>query len=217
MKRTDIFVCPIWSFDNLPLDNSKLEQHAQQLREKYPEKRNPESYQTVNLLKWKSYDLQKKDFLATPELNKLVDIVTESVNKCFLEMNPRENVTLELSDVWYNIYDTGASLESHPHPGNCVSATYYIKTPEDSGDFVIGGFDRTIPYQYSPKFFIDRNEITREKYFITPVAGSLICIPSNLIHWVTSNKSDNQRISISFNYKVMDTNPFPPNHKLFKP
>jgi uncharacterized protein (TIGR02466 family) len=217
MKRTDVFVCPIWSFENLPLDNSKLEQHAYRLREKYPEKRNPESYQTVNILKWKSYDLTTKDFLATPELNKLVGIVTESVNKCFLEMNPRENVTLQLSDVWYNIYDTGSTLESHPHPGNCVSATYYIKMSKDCGDFVLSSPDKTIPYQYSPKYFANRNEITREKLFITPEAGTLLCIPSNLTHWVTVNKADEQRISISFNYKVVDVNPFPPNHKLFKP
>jgi len=217
MKRTDIFVSPIWSLDNLEIDNSKLENHAQQLRQKFPDNRNPEQWQETNVIKWKSYDLTQTDFLATPELNKLVNIVSENVNLCFLEINPRENIKLALSGVWYNIYDIGSDLEAHVHPGNCISATYYVKAPVGCGDFVVTNPDRTIPYQYTPKYFTNRNEITRVKYYLKPEVGSLVIFPSNLNHLVTANKSEEQRISISFNYKVMDEHPFPPNHKLFKP
>jgi uncharacterized protein (TIGR02466 family) len=216
MKRTDCFVTPVWVVDNLPIDNSKLIEHAHQLRIKNPEKRNPESYQDVNILKWKSYDLSKTEILAVPELSKLVNLVEVYAKNCLSEMNPRDNAKLEFQDVWYNIYDVGADLESHLHPGNCISATYYIKTQDNSGDFVIGTNDRSISYQYSPKFFKDRNEFTSVKqYFKTPT-NSLLLLPSNVMHWVTTNRSNEERISISFNFKLTGDTPHPPNHRLFK-
>ena len=216
MKRQDIFVTPIWVFENLPIDNSKLEEHVQRLRNKDPESRNPENYQDILTVKWKSYNLNSKDFLATPELNKLISIVNDNVNECFLELNARETSKLELSDAWYNIYDVGSSLEGHTHPGNCLSATYYIKYPPNSGYFTCATGDRTNVYQYNAKYFTDRNELTREKFLYEPVVGTLIVFPSNLYHFVTPNRSDDQRISMAFNHKLITDNKFTPNHRLFK-
>jgi len=216
MKRTDCFVTPVWVVDNLPIDNSTLIDHAHLLRHKNPEKRNPEAYQTINVLKWKSYDLGTVEILAVPELKKLIELVYTYAIMCFAEMNPRENAKLELQDIWYNIYDIGVDLESHVHPGNCISATYYIKAQDKCGDFGIATTDRSISYQYSPKFFKDRNELTSVKQFFKAVPNSLIIIPSNVMHWVTPNKSNEERISISFNFKVTGDNKFPPNHRLFK-
>jgi uncharacterized protein (TIGR02466 family) len=217
MKRTDCFVTPVWVVDNLPIDNSKLIEHAHLLRTKNPEKRNPESYQEVNVLKWKSYDLSKTEILAVPELSKLVNLVEVYAKNCLIQMNPRDdNAKLQLQDIWYNIYDIGVDLESHVHPGNCISATYYIKTHDNCGDFVIGNPDRSIPYQYSPKFFKGRNEITSVKKFFKSESNSLVIIPSNVMHWVTPNRSNEERISISFNFKLTGDTPYPPNHRLFK-
>jgi uncharacterized protein (TIGR02466 family) len=218
MKRTDCFVTPVWVIDNLQIDNSKLIEHAQQLRIKNPEKRNPESYQEVNVLKWKSFDLSAVEILAVPELAKLVKLVKGYADECFAEMNPRDNAKLDFKDicVWYNIYDVGADLESHVHPGNCISATYYIKSQDNCGDFAIGTADRSTTYQYNPKFFKERNEFTSVKQFFKPKVNSLIMIPSNIMHWVTPNRSNEERISISFNLKVTGDNKFPPNHRLFK-
>ena len=216
MKRTDCFVTPVWVVDNLPIDNSKLIDHAHLLRIKNPEKRNPESYQEVNVLKWKSYDLSTTEILTVPELSKLVNLVILYANECFAELNPRDNAKLEFQDIWYNIYDVGADLESHVHPGNCISATYYVKAQDNCGDFVIGTADRSASYQYSPRFFKDRNKFTSVKQYFKAVTNSLLLIPSNAMHWVTTNRSNEERISISFNLKLTGDNKFPPNHRLFK-
>lgn len=214
MKRTDIFAYPIWQWESLGLDNSKLANHAYTLKDKHPDHRNPEDYSKYSL-KWKSYNLTKKDFLAYPETKKLMDMIISLVEPCFKELNPRSSVRLVVDSVWFNIYPPDTQLEIHPHPGNVLSGTYYIKAKPKCGDLVYFTPDVSTYYIFSPKYFSDRNNITAVKHYISPVEGSMVLAPSNIQHAVKENKSDDDRISFSFNLGVMDTNTNTPNDRYF--
>lgn len=216
MNRQDIFVTPIWNIDELPIDNSKLLEHALRLRDKEPTKRNPEQFQTARVYKWKSYNLTEIDYLAVPELKKLVDLVTSYVNQAAQEIDLRDTTSLKISDLWYNIYDKGVDLEGHIHPGNFLSATYYIKAQEDCGDLLFRTSNHTIYYQYNPKTISNRNNITAVAWNMKAIENRLVIHPSNVYHSVSSNQSNDQRVSITFNYQIVDSNRFPPNHRLFK-
>lgn len=214
MKRTDIFTYPIWQSDNLPIDNSKVANHAYALKDKDPEYRNPEGH-TKYALKWKSYNLTAKDFLAYPETGKLLKLIMELVDPCFKELNPRPSVNLVVDSVWFNIYPPGSHLESHPHPGNVLSGTYYVKSKPDCGDLVYLTPDISTYCNFAAKYFQDRNAITAVKHYVAPVEGSLVVAPSNIMHAVKDNRSDEDRISFTFNLKVVDSHTNTPNDRYF--
>jgi len=214
MKRTDIFTYPLWQWDNLEIDNSKVANHAYTLKEKDPEYRNPEGH-TKYALKWKSYNLTTKDFLAFPETKKLMDLVMTLVQPCFKELNPRPSVRLVIDSVWFNIYPYGSQLEMHPHPGNVLSGTYYVKAKPNSGDLVYTTPDVSTYYNFPAKYFQNRNNITAVKHYVQPVEGSLVVAPSNIMHCVRDNLSDQDRISFTFNLSVKDVTMYTPNDRYF--
>jgi len=214
MKRTDIFTYPIWQWDNLAIDNSKVANHAYTLRTKDPEYRNPEGHSKYTL-KWKSFNLTNKDFLPFPETAKLMKMVFDLVNPCFKELNPRPTVNLVVDSVWFNIYPPGSHLESHPHPGNVLSGTYYVKAKPECGDLVYFTPDVSTYYNFAAKYFQDRNNITAVKHYVPPVEHSLVVSPSNIQHAVKENRSDDDRISFTFNLKVIDSHTHTPNDRYF--
>jgi uncharacterized protein (TIGR02466 family) len=214
MTRTDIFTYPIWQWNNLPIDNNKISNHAYTLRNKDPEHRNPEGHSKYSF-KWKSYNLTKKDFLAFPETKRLMDLIFENAKTCFQELNPRQSVSLILDSCWFNIYPPGSHLESHPHPGNVLAGSYYPKVSQDCGDLVFFTPDVSTYYNFAAKYFHGRNNITAVKHYVPPVEGSLVIAPSNIQHAVKENKSEDDRISFSFNFGVIDTDTYTPNDRYF--
>lgn len=221
MTYQNMFVIPYWRFDNLGIDNSRLVEHVHQLRSKTPDKRNPEGYTPhdefkLRGLKWKSYNLHEKDWNAVPELLDAVNKIKSLVEGCFKELEPKEHVQLELVECWYNLYPPGVGMEIHPHPGNFLSGTYYLQAKEGAGDLVYFNPDITSYYNYASKYFYDRNDVTAVKKFYPPTVGTFTCAPSNIQHAVAINTSDEDRISLSFNFRLKDDNTFTPNHKLFK-
>jgi len=214
VNRKDIFTYPIWTVDNLPIDNEKLANHAYTLRSKDPHHRNPEEH-SIYALKWKSYNLTKKDFLAFPETKKLMDLVMGLVEPCFRELNPRPSVSLVVDSVWFNVYPPDSQLEIHPHPGNVLSGTYYVKAKPKCGDLVYFTPDVSTYYNFAAKYFTDRNDITAVKHYIPPVEGTMVVAPSNIQHAVKENKSNEDRISFTFNLGVKDTDTYTPNDRYF--
>lgn len=216
MKRTNIFTCPIWEWDNLQIDNSKLEEHVYALMKKDPEVRNPEGYSNKVLSKWKSYNLTPRDLVSFPETEKLINLIKQLVVPCFDELNPRDSTTFVLQETWFNVYPPAASLGSHPHVGSVLSGTYYIKANPNCGDLVFLTGDNSTYYNFAAKYFSNRNDVTAVKHFVQPVEHSLVVAPSHIMHAVGINKSEENRISFSFNFKVIGDNKYTPNDKYFK-
>ena len=92
----------------------------------------------------------------------------------------------------------------HNHPTSDLSGVLWIKSQKDCGNII---FD-------SPRSFATHQEIEcynedfkeNNNYFhsfsFNPVAGRLIVFPSHLEHHVDFNKSQGDRISVSFNIRL---------------
>ena len=85
----------------------------------------------------------------------------------------------------------------HNHQNCYLSASYYVKKPERSGD--ISFFDpiepKTYRYPEKEKDTIYSNQVVTLK----PEEGDLLVFPSYLYHSVEQNLSDEDRVVISFN------------------
>ena len=119
----------------------------------------------------------------------------------------RNNVDV-VCDSWVNINPPHSFNVKHCHPNCDIAGVLWIKIPENSGDIVF----------HSPYNYISYNEMicyTREfqekgKYFhdykFPAREGNLLLFPAHLEHKVGDNNSDEDRISVSFNLKLIDNN-----------
>lgn len=122
----------------------------------------------------------------------------------FKDFNPN----FFIPELWINISPPGAYQEIHHHilspttgfsPYPLFSGVFYIDVKENSGDLVLKSPTsqnlNNIPL--TPKH--------KNKFNITPKNQNLILFPSFLEHLVSQNKSNQDRISISFNIKYTTT------------
>jgi len=112
------------------------------------------------------------------ELKELFDTVDHNVDVI------HSSSVLELEEFWINVNKPNDSNSPHTHhditppftePG--ISGVFYINIPEgDAGDILLG-HERVQPYE-----------------------NLLILFPSDMIHMVYPNRTEKNRISLSFNY-----------------
>tara|TARA_S200000501_G_scaffold41357_1_gene33664 strand:+ start:346 stop:942 length:597 start_codon:yes stop_codon:yes gene_type:complete len=108
-------------------------------------------------------------------------------------------------EAWVNINKPGDRNRIHDHPSCDLSGVLWIKTPKDCGQI-----EFTSPVQFQT--FNEVESYTQEfkesfnyhhTYYFNPIEGRILVFPSHLQHEVKENKSNEDRISISFNIKFI--------------
>ena len=133
-----------------------------------------------------------------PEYKKLVDVLYEAQRTIYeqehLESEPY------LGNMWANINPPGAMNRAHMHPNSLWSGVYYVKAPKNSGHLKVDD-PRSVAAMSRPrqKSGPTPSRLWRETSF-EPKAGRLIMFPAWLTHCVDPNKSNDNRISVSFNF-----------------
>jgi len=106
-----------------------------------------------------------------------------------------EPINISISNLWVNIAKQNGYQEEHGHGHNLFSGVIYINVNKDSGDFQF----------INPLSTIDSLMPLNKKYnhiaSIKPYNGLMLIFPSWLKHRALANKSNIDRISISFNIK----------------
>ncbi len=106
-----------------------------------------------------------------------------------------------LGNMWANINYPGCYNRPHVHPNALFSGVYWIKAPENSGHFMIydprAGVHMSMPNRTNEKNL--PSEYWREVHF-EPKAGTCLMFPAWLWHEVKPNESNDNRVSVSFNF-----------------
>lgn len=113
-----------------------------------------------------------------PELTQILDFANQCA-KQVLELNKDLDIGF-----WFNDMPPQSVTIAHSHDDDdeLLSAAYYIKVPENSGDLVL----------YNKQ----------QKKIITPSEGQLILFNANCLHEVTKNNSEHHRLSIGINFGI---------------
>lgn len=106
-----------------------------------------------------------------------------------------------ISNMWINVNHKGSSNTLHCHPESLMSGVFYIDVPDDSGrigfldpnSFVNAQLHRTVDTKIKRSFNFTQVHST------VPHEGLMLLFPSYLSHYVDTNNSDHDRISIAFN------------------
>jgi len=108
---------------------------------------------------------------------------------------------LVLDSLWVNILGEGGSHSGHIHPNSVVSGTVYVAMPEGSGALKFED-PRLSSMMAAPPLKTDTPEPYQRFAYRTPTAGTALFWESWLRHEVMPNRSEAERISISFNYSL---------------
>lgn len=119
----------------------------------------------------------------------------EYVNK----IQPFMNNDIFLSHSWFNITSKGESQEWHAHTDSFISGVYYYKTNGEDGNLGIKN-----PVQFTQRGFFPAGKKVFEKVFYPPKEGQLILFPGWLDHKVFVNTTDDDRITVAFNWLTIN-------------
>ncbi len=183
----DLFKTPIYN-TNLDIDNKLLETLAYQEKQKdnLGRTKSNNGYQTKDL------DFQKYKFL--------FDEISKHAIK-FYSIYDANILSHYIGNFWINISGKHHYNRLHSHNGSFISGVYYIKIPKDSGGIVF----ENPSCMFIENTFGNRNNwnnYNSPEWRIVPKEKQLLMFPSYLRHFVEQNKSDEDRISLSFNLLI---------------
>jgi uncharacterized protein (TIGR02466 family) len=137
--------------------------------------------------------------------NATVNLLANSFLECanFIAYNNYKiKNKLDLNNFWFNINRYKDFNLEHDHPGSILSGVYYVKTPKNSGDLIFKNNNNR--HFYLPDdCLIEYNTLNNSRYFLPPQENCLHIFPSWLMHYVEPNLSNEERISFSFNTRII--------------
>ena len=190
------FPQPIFKYkvENYKTFNKELEEYVYKLREE-----DNEGIVRSNRGGWhsKSFAVKEKGSIQnrfTLELSKYIfDAIKCYGWKCIPE-------TIVVSEMWAIINKPNDFNVIHTHPNSYLSAAYYVKAPEKAGRFVIENPNTVATHSYpAPE---KKTEYNIKAAALDIKEGDLLLFPAYLPHKVNENKSDEDRIVISFNVNI---------------
>ena len=192
-KVVNLFPSSIHSLGIDNFDNYK----DQLIQETYIERdEDPIGREVSNCGGWQSNEIN----INNCKSETLKDIIVDSVSK----LPMLENVSM-IIEGWKNINEPNNFNIKHNHPRSDLSGVLWIKTPKNSGNIVFESPEIFNRYQeldsYSDESRLNSNNYMT--YYFTPKEGRILIFPSKLEHEVKENKSDEDRISYSFNIKLI--------------
>jgi len=129
----------------------------------------------------------------------IVDVISESMPVL------KRDISFNMQ-CWYNINKKGSYNIKHNHPDSHLSGVLWLKAPSNCGNIVFESPHNFSSYveikSYSEEFLNDSACDCSHHY--EPVEGKVLIFPSSLYHKVEPNKSDEDRISTSFNIKLIN-------------
>mgnify|MGYP001301652196 CR=1 FL=1 len=184
------FPSPIWSGLLKGVDNDAIETFA------YDRKNlDPEGTRLSNYIGWQSNSIRYGDNEA---FDKLMQTISEEVDACAAQTGlPKLNV----QNVWMNINSPGAYNHLHNHAGSILSGVYYVKSQPEQGNIF---FERGDDAEYFLPPIEEANYFTSTATTYKATTGAIYIFPGWLKHSVQPNLTADDRLSISFNYGIVN-------------
>lgn len=196
IKKDDWWSTPIWYFDIDPtqIDFNKIKEEI------YRVKKVDKGRSISNQGGWQSNSL---NLTQDTEMNRLMRAIEDASAHCFTSVGARPTVNKKITDYWLNINQKNDYNRPHIHPLSTLSGIVYIECNENSGDTM---FHRNPAenYYYLELTHADAEDTTNpygySHVYYPCIKYRVVIFPSYILHSVEGNKSDEDRISIAFNF-----------------
>lgn len=148
------------------------------------------SYASLNDLPWR--------FPIFADLEKALDKhVAAFVKDLGFDLGDKK---LKCGSFWINILPEGGTHASHIHPHSVISGTTYVAMPKGTSALKLE--DPRLPMMmHAPLRLKDAAQKLQQFVYVKPDIGEILLWESWLRHEVPMNMSEEERISVSFNYE----------------
>ena len=107
---------------------------------------------------------------------------------------------LKLEDIWINTLPEGGIHTAHIHPHSVISGTTYVAMPDGAGAIKFED-PRLAMMMAAPARTMNAREAMKQFVYVAPKVGGVLLWESWLRHEVPMNMAEDDRISVSFNYR----------------
>jgi len=145
---------------------------------------------------WQSYD----HFYKHPTFIKFYDYIFFNTKKVISETDINTS-GFNIANMWININKKDNHNALHDHPESHLSGVFWIKIPKESG---VIQFETPRMFQRN-RFLHALGDNAKQNFYLDfewnfePEEGTIMIFPADLLHRVTPNCSEEDRISIAFN------------------
>mgnify|MGYP001377518579 FL=1 len=189
IEQLNLWITPVW-WGMTNLDNEAMYKKIKELEN------TTDSVYLSNLGGFQSatdrFDMMTTDPVFQPLRNLILHVIEKELNF--------KAKKFEVDRMWCNVNTRDDFNMIHSHGQFQFSGAYYVKAPKDSGQIV---FRDPRPAAITNEFVTSQFN-GGEVYRIEPEEGKLLIFPSYLDHMVMPSKSDDDRVSISWNIKATD-------------
>ena len=131
--------------------------------------------------------------------------ILKEANSYFYQIDGKNDTwKLYMDNMWINVTFPGGNNVEHIHPNTFLSGVYYVTTPDSCGRIGFKHPCSFTEYDWKPQYFNHLNKITGPTQYMDTNPHMLYLFPSWLSHYVEPNKSESNRISISFNISIKE-------------
>ena len=191
------FPTPVW-WEDTNIDTTEMEKLIYRL-----EAEDPKGRQLSNQGGWQSWDFRPGTY---PEMKPLEDLIMEQASRCLVDYGYDTNAGfIVIENLWANINRKGDTNSVHIHDNSFVSGAFYVKSrPEQGG--IIFYKDYNADYIVASRLPIAAHtSISASAIRFETKTSKFLMFPGQLPHGVERNKTDDDRISVSWNVKIFRT------------
>ena len=151
-----------------------------------------------------SIEKSRGNWQSNPKIHKhpKYKALVEAINVCSKHVLDDNNFVyerFEITDMWSNILKPGEMHRPHTHSNNLISGVFYVESDANAN---IQFYD---PRPQAGVIFPDVkkiNDTNSSVYFFPSITNRIVIFPSWLQHYVPTNTSNKDRISIAFNVMI---------------
>ena len=112
-------------------------------------------------------------------------------------------LNLRVYDLFCNINRKYSLHVSHRHECSDLSAVYYVVAGKGAANLIAHSPIEPLLMHTRSHFFPNNSPMAQEIQSFTPETGKLLIFPSWMMHEVTQQKTDSERLSLSFNLGIV--------------
>jgi uncharacterized protein (TIGR02466 family) len=141
--------------------------------------------------------------LLDPAIKLIADKFTEKLNEVHNQLGFVKGSKQEIAKAWINVNSNPYIDAAHNHPGWFFVGVYYVKADPASGRITYLNPNSGMVATILPGMVENGNIFNCSDFNQPPIPGTLVIFPSWLMHYVTQNTGESERISIAFNSRII--------------
>jgi len=194
MKYSHLFDVPI-QITELELNIDSLIEFCYEMKHE-----NKKGTALSNMGGWHSDDIINETHT---EFVKLKNKIEDTANIYHHDMQFKKIYHQKIDNIWVNINQKGHSNVFHDHPYSILSGAFYLTKGETAPIVFEHPFKDINTYFWKKSIIEEWNTTNAVRWNIPPKPNILLIFPSWIQHKVSMNKENIDRITFSFNTKIL--------------